>query len=136
MQPDGAGARALRADDNDAAVGVRIGRVRTELQSAEREALLSAWEQKSLIDEFPLRTRRFQRSAERSASAAAQPPRALAPERRTVTITGHPTVARPSRRSLAQRQLVAQPDRVALWAFLLGLFLVVVAAATANAAPL
>jgi hypothetical protein len=31
---------------------------------------------------------------------------------------------------------VAQPDRIALWAFLLALFMVVVAAATANAAPL
>jgi thiol:disulfide interchange protein len=118
MQP--AGARALRADDNDA--------------YAEREAMLSAWEQKSLIDEFPLRTRRFQRSAERSASAPPRP--AAAPERRTVTITGHPTPARPRRRSAAQQQLVAQPDRVALWAFLLGLFLVFVAAATASAAPL
>ena len=116
MQP--AGARALRADDNDA--------------YAEREALLSAWEQKSLIDEFPLRTRRFQRSAERSTPPLAAP----APERRTVTITRHPTPARPRRRSAAQQHLVAQPDRVALWAFLLGLFLVVVAAATANAAPL
>jgi hypothetical protein len=120
MQP--AGARALRADDNDA--------------YAEREALLSAWEQKSLIDEFPLRTRRFQRSAERAASAPAPTPRVQAPERRTVTITGHPTPARPRRRSAAQQHLGAQPDRVALWAFLLGLFLVVVAAATANAAPL
>ena len=110
--------------------------MRTELQSAEREALLSAWEQKALIDEFPLRTRRFQRSAERSASSAAAAPRAPAPERRTVTITGHPTAARATRRSAAQRQLVAQPDRVALWAFLLGLFLLFVAAATANAAPL
>ncbi|MGE5636263.1 MAG: hypothetical protein ACM3UV_04885 [Nocardioidaceae bacterium] len=35
-----------------------------------------------------------------------------------------------------RRQVVAQPDRVALWAFLLGLFLVLVAAATANAAVL
>jgi hypothetical protein len=98
--------------------------------------MLLAWEQKSLIDEFPLRTRRFQRSAERSASAAATPPQAPAPERRTVTITGHPAPVRGRRRTAAQQQLVAQPDRVALWAFLLGLFLVVVAAATANAAPL
>jgi hypothetical protein len=125
MQP--AGARALRADDN------------TETYS-EREAVLSAWEQKSLIDEFPLRTRRFQRSSERaaaSASASAEVPASgPSPGRRTVKITGHPTPPRPRRRSAAQRQLVAQPDRVALWAFLLGLFLVFVAAATANAAPL
>ena len=38
MQP--AGARALRADDNNETY-------------SEREAVLSAWEQKSLIDEFP-----------------------------------------------------------------------------------
>jgi hypothetical protein len=56
-------------------------------------------------------------------------------ERRTVTITGHPVPPR-RRRSPTQEQIVARPDRVALWAFLLGLFLVLVAAATANAAPL
>ena len=55
--------------------------------------------------------------------------------RRTVTITGHPVPPR-RRRSPTQEQLVARPDRVALWAFLLGLFLVLVAAATANAAVL
>jgi hypothetical protein len=118
-----AGARALRADEHDIV--------------AEREAMLSAWEQKSLIDEFPLRTRRFQRAAERSAPAARPAP---PPERLTVTVTGQPDgragASRPRRRLAAQQQLVAQPDRVALWAFLLGLFLVVVAAATANAAPL
>jgi hypothetical protein len=71
------------------------------------------------------------------------PPRA---ERRTVTITGNPTstgspirAGSPNRasrrRSPAHAQIVARPDRVALWAFLLGLFLVVMAAATAHAAP-
>jgi hypothetical protein len=56
-------------------------------------------------------------------------------ERRTVTITGHPVPPR-RRPSATQQQIAARPDRVALWAFLLGLFLVLVAAATANAAPL
>jgi hypothetical protein len=56
-------------------------------------------------------------------------------ERRTVTITGHPVPPR-RRPSPKQQQIAARPDRVALWAFLLGLFLVLVAAATANAAPL
>jgi hypothetical protein len=56
-------------------------------------------------------------------------------ERRTVTITGNPDHAR-RRRSPAQAQITARPDRVALWAFVLGLLLVVVAAATAHAAPL
>ena len=73
-------------------------------------------------DERP-RTRRFERAV---------PP---APERRTIVITGQPVPAR-RRRSAAQQQLAARPDRVALWAFLLGLFLVFVAAATAHAAPL
>ena len=54
-------------------------------------------------------------------------------ERRTITITGNPTPAPRRRRSPAQEQIVARPDRVALWAFLLGLFLVLVAAATAGA---
>jgi hypothetical protein len=55
-------------------------------------------------------------------------------ERRTVTITGNPDRV-PRRRSPAQAHIAARPDRVALWAFLLGLFLVAVAAATAHAAP-
>jgi hypothetical protein len=69
--------------------------------------------------------RRFER-------VAAHPPEPQA-ERRTVVITGQPVPAR-RRRSATQRQIAAQPDRVALWAFLLGLFLVLVAAATANGA--
>jgi hypothetical protein len=54
-----------------------------------------------------------------------------APERRTVQITGHPTP--PRRRSARQQQIVARPDRIALYAFLLGLFLVLMAIATASA---
>jgi hypothetical protein len=129
MPMHSAGARALRVDDNDIA-------------SADRAAVLSAWEQKSLIDESPLRTRRFQRTNGSIAPTAPAEARAPAPgripDRRTVTITGRPAVqAEPRRRrSAAQHQLVTQPDRVALWAFLLGLFLVFVAAATASASPL
>jgi hypothetical protein len=126
-----AGARALRVDDSEIAI-----------PSADRAAVLSAWEQKSLIDESPLRTRRFQRANPTAAPARAATPAPApvpAPERRTVTITGRQgervEPRRPRRRSAAQQQLVAQPDRVALWAFLLGLFLVFVAAATATAAP-
>jgi hypothetical protein len=114
-----AGARALREDD--------------DTLNAEREAVLSAWEQKALIDEPPLRQRRFQRAEQEEATANVVP---LA-ERRTVTITGQPAPRpRPRQRSGAVHSLVAQPDRIALWAFLLALFMVVVAAATANAAPL
>ena len=55
--------------------------------------------------------------------------------RRTVIITGQPMPPR-RRPSQAQSQIQARPDRIALWAFLLGLFLVFMAVATANAAPL
>ena len=55
--------------------------------------------------------------------------------RRTVKITGHPVPAR-RRRSATASAIEARPDRVALWAVLLGLFLVFMAVATANAAPL
>jgi hypothetical protein len=53
-------------------------------------------------------------------------------ERRTITITGRPGPPARRRRSVVESQL-AQPDRIALWAFLLGLFLVAVAAGTAHA---
>ncbi len=55
--------------------------------------------------------------------------------RRTVKITGHPVPPR-RRRSPAAAQIQARPDRIALWAVLLGLFLVFMAVATANAAAL
>ena len=53
-------------------------------------------------------------------------------ERRTVTITGNPTPARRRSLSVFENQM-AQPERLGLWAFLLGLFLLVVAAGTAHA---
>lgn len=55
--------------------------------------------------------------------------------RRTVKITGQPVPAR-RRRSSTATQIQARPDRIVLWAFLLGLFLVFMAVATANAATL
>jgi hypothetical protein len=77
------------------------------------------------------RTSRFERAPLRPVGRFERPPQA---ERRTVIITGHPVPPR-RRRSPAQQQIAARPDRVALWAFLLGLFLVLVAAATASATP-
>jgi hypothetical protein len=53
-------------------------------------------------------------------------------QRRTITITGHP-VKTPRRRPARSSQLVAAPDRMALYAFLLGIFLIVMAIATAHA---
>jgi hypothetical protein len=54
-------------------------------------------------------------------------------ERRTVTITGHPTPAPRRRSQSVLESQIAQPERLGLWAFLLGLFLMVVAAGTAHA---
>ena len=70
--------------------------------------------------------RRFER---RAAELLTEQPLA---ERRTVTITGHPTPARRRSQSVFESQ-IAQPERLGLWAFLLGLFLMVVAAGTAHA---
>ena len=135
-----AAARALREDDKEMS----------------REAVLLQWERK-LEAEERRDGGRFERSTEAEAEAqsdevaepvplrpaedATQPgprrferrpaPVPVADERRTITITGHPTPAR-RRRAVVDAQL-AQPDRIALWAFLLGLFLVVVAAGTAHA---
>jgi hypothetical protein len=53
-------------------------------------------------------------------------------ERRTVTITGQPTPARRRAQSVMESR-IAQPERLGLWAFLLGLFLMIVAAGTAHA---
>ncbi len=60
-----------------------------------------------------------------------QGPTYAANGRRTVKITGHPVPPR-RRRSPAAEQIHARPDRIALWAVLLGLFLVFMAAATAG----
>ena len=50
--------------------------------------------------------------------------------RRTVQIKGQ--VAPPRRRSPAAAQISARPDRVAMWAVMLGLFLVFMAVVTAT----
>ena len=57
------------------------------------------------------------------------------PGRRTIEITGQ--AAPPPRRrstSVAAAAVVRRPDRTAMWAFLLALFLVLMAVATAHAA--
>jgi hypothetical protein len=137
-----AGARALREDDNEMS----------------KEAVLLQWERKIEVadrldagerpePEHPATpARRFVRSAVAEPPVAEyavaeeideQPDEPIAlhaepvAERRTITIKGQPTPARP-RRPMMHAQL-AQPDRIALWAFLLGLLLVAVAAGTAHA---
>jgi hypothetical protein len=132
-----AGARALREDHHE---------------DMSREAVLLQWERKieaaersrSRADLEPegeggtvselrptedathVEPRRFER---RAAELLTEQP---VGERRTVTITGHPTPARRRAHSVLEAR-VAQPERLGLWAFLLGLFLMVVAAGTANA---
>jgi hypothetical protein len=135
-----AGARALREDDDN---------------GMSREAVLLQWERKiedlerresgrfdrapeaddaPVPKPVPLRLaedatsavpRRFERTGTSPAKSSEAPA-----ERVTIQIAGQPTPAR-RRRSVVEAQM-AQPDRIALWAFLLGLFLVAVAAGTAH----
>jgi hypothetical protein len=131
-----AGARALRDSE----------------ENMSREAVLLQWERK--IEAEERRPRRFERVDEgeggtvselrptedatheeprrferRAAELLTEQPLA---ERRTVTITGNPTPARRRPYSVMESR-IAQPERLGLWAFLLGLFLMVVAAGTAHA---
>ena len=137
-----AGARALREDDQD---------------DMSREAVLLQWERK--IEAEERRPSRFEQAEEEGAEpreggtvaelrptedATHEVPRRFErraaellteqpiAERRTVTITGQPTPARRRAQSV-MRSPMAQPERLGLWAFLLGLFLMVVAAGTAHA---
>jgi thiol:disulfide interchange protein len=156
-----AGARALREDDNEMSREAVLLQWERKIEVAERlEDDASSTQPVPLrSDEEPTRTKRFERSATEPAAAQAasdhatnapaeaqvpsaqattappSAPRASAPasvsQRRTITITGQPTPAR-RRRAVVDAQL-AQPDRIALWAFLLGLLLVAVAAGTAHA---
>ena len=137
-----AGARALPEDDHE---------------DMSREAVLLQWERK--IEAEERRPSRLERAEEEGAEsreggtvaelrptedATHEVPRRFErraaellteqpiAERRTVTITGHPTPARRRAQSVMNSPM-AQPERLGLWAFLLGLFLMVVAAGTAHA---
>jgi len=135
-----AGARVLREEETE------------DMSREGREAVLLQWERKiEAAERSPSRReldpegeggtvsqlrptedatheepRRFER---RAAELLTEQPLA---ERRTVTITGNPTPARRRSQSVFENQM-AQPERLGLWAFLLGLFLMVVAAGTAHA---
>jgi hypothetical protein len=125
-----------------------------EQQEMSREAVLLQWERK--IAEAERRPSRFERAYEDpgdeeprgirlatpTEDATHDTPRRFqhaenghvqAAERRTITITGRPGPAPARRRRSVVESHLAQPDRIALWAFLLGLFLVAVAAGTAHA---
>jgi hypothetical protein len=139
-----AGARALREDDNQMSREAVLLQWERKIEVAERledesaevatatEATEPA-EPVALRPEPAPRRGRFVRSTPAPKAAPAPEPVA---ERRTITITGRPTPghAAPARRrrAVVDAQL-AQPDRIALWAFLLGLLLVAVAAGTAHA---
>ena len=56
--------------------------------------------------------------------------------RRTVAITTQRVAPSPRRRPDAASRVGPRPDRIAMWAFVMGIFLVGVATATADAAPL
>ncbi len=133
-----AGARALREDDNGMSREAVLLQWERKIEDAERRESgrfeSGSDEDGPLAEAVPLRPaedatspepRRFERSAPSPAGPA---PTA---ERRAVTIAGQAQPAR-RRRSVVEAQM-AQPDRIALWAFLLGLFLVAVAAGTAHA---
>ena len=122
-----------------------------ETEDLSREAVLLQWERK--IEAAERRPSRFEeREGEAGTVAELRPtedatheePRRFerraaellteqpVAERRTVTITGQPTPARRRSQSVLESQ-IAQPERLGLWAFLLGLFLMIVAAGTAHA---
>ncbi len=153
MQP--AGARALRGDDNEMSREAVLLQWERKIEAAERsEAEAQERRESALVDPEiepaeARKSKRFERPAPGEHTAAPSRPalqlvetppepeagrfaRSLEPgERRTITISGQPTPPR-RRRSVVESQ-IAQPDRIALWAFLLGLFLVAVAAGTAHA---
>jgi|ERR1700742_1566888 len=116
----------------------RGGRFARDEQPAPRAATAEpAPERRSRFDRFEEALQQdpeppAESRAERSAPVVSVTPAAPAAQRRTITITGQPTPAR-RRPSLAERHIAAQPDRIALWAFLLGLLLIAVAAGTAHA---
>jgi hypothetical protein len=145
MQP--AGARTLREDDHgmsreavllqwerkiEVAEQHESGRFERDSDGDESAAERDELRDESAAEPVPLHPsedatapvpRRFERRSAPQAAPAA--------ERRTVTIAGQPTPQR--RRMTVVESQLAQPDRIALWAFLLGLFLVAVAAGTAHA---
>jgi hypothetical protein len=117
MRDNAAAARALRADEYESRF----------LRPVE-----------SSLEDAPVRRRepRPRAYGNREAGSGVGGPAALrlssgVPGRRTVQITGQ--AAPPRRRSTTSTAFVARPDRTAMWAFLLALFLVLMAVATAHA---
>src|SRR3954447_17176274 len=127
MRDNAAAARALRADEYESRF-LRPVEVGEEPVARRREPRPRAYG-----------TGRSSRASGSSARAMTAGSTRLAtrsaagvPGRRTVQITGQ--AAPPRRRSTTSTALVARPDRTAMWAFVLALFLVLMAVATAHAA--
>jgi predicted component of type VI protein secretion system len=146
-----AGARALREDDNGMSREAVLLQWERKIEDAERRESgrfdRAADADGPVAEPVPLHPTEDATSpvsAKHSARPSAHdlspkrferstpPPAGPGPvaEPRTIQIAGQPTPAR-RRRSVVESQM-AQPDRIALWAFLLGLFLVAVAAGTAH----
>jgi hypothetical protein len=135
------GARALREDDYGMSREAVLLQWERKIEDAERRES-GRFERRTddegpVAEPVPLRavedaTSPGPRRFEHHAAAKAQVEPVPVPERRTIAIAGQPAPPPRRRRSVMEAQM-AQPDRIALWAFLLGLFLVAVAAGTAHA---
>ena len=114
MRDNAAAARALRADEYESRFLRPVESPLREQQPRRREP----------------RPRAYGTRQASSAGAVAGPSSGV-PGRRTIQITGQ--AAPPRRRASSSAAFVARPDRTAMWAFLLALFLVLMAVATAHA---
>jgi hypothetical protein len=138
-----AGARALREDDNEMSREAVLLQWERKVEVADsRDSgrfVRSADEERSDVERRPPIERRPPADAQAPLTEDAtkpvprrfERPAGGQPGRRTITITGQPT--QPRRRAAIVEARLAQPDRIALWAFVLGLILVAVAAGTAHA---
>jgi hypothetical protein len=127
MSDNAATARALRADEYESRF-LRPVEVGEELPPRRREPRPRAY---GTRQSSAASARAMSRQSTGGAHAATAGSTGI-PGRRTIQITGQ--AAPPRRRSTTSTAFVARPDRTAMWAFLLALFLVLMAVATAHAA--
>ena len=118
MRDNAAAARALRADEYESRFLRPVESSLREPQPRRREPRPRAYGTR-------------QASSGGAGASAVVGPSAGVPGRRTIQITGQ--AAPPRRRASSSAAFVARPDRTAMWAFLLALFLVLMAVATAHA---
>ena len=120
MRDNAAAARALRADEYESRFLRPVESPLREAQPRRREPRPRAYG-----------TRQASSAGAGAGASAVAGPSAGVPGRRTIQITGQ--AAPPRRRASSSAAFVARPDRTAMWAFLLALFLVLMAVATAHA---